>query len=99
MTLLARGVTALDDHVLDLAGAAAAERGRSLVFGRVETADRLLEGRKLDHDEAVEFLRPFQDLIASAAGQNLAAVGREDGRKRVYFLYSTGSLILERATQ
>src|SRR5262245_1893799 len=76
MTLLARGVGAFDNHVFDLAGAVAAERGRSLVFGRVEAADGLLEGGKLDHDEAVELLRPFHDLIASATGQDLAAVGR-----------------------
>src|SRR6185437_16175352 len=78
-----RGVAAVDDDVLDLAGAVAAEGCGRLVLGRVEAGDRLLEGRKLDHHVAGEFLRTFHDLKTPAARQHLAAVLVEDRPQRV----------------
>ena len=39
----------------------------SKVFGRFVAADRLLEARELDDDEAVEFFRTLEDLELAAA--------------------------------
>ncbi len=77
------------------------ERGSRLVFGRLEAGDALLEGRKLDHDEAVEVVRALVDRVAAAARENLAAMLGDDRRHKVrwYFLYCTGSVIFARATQ
>src|SRR6266536_5650680 len=68
----------LDDDVLDLAGAVAAKRGGSRVFGRVEAGDRPIEARELDHDEAMKLLRPFHDAELAPARENLAAVAGND---------------------
>ena len=58
------------------------------VFGRFVAADRLLEARELDDDEAVEFLRTLEDLELAAARQDLAAELLEmPGARSVYFLY------------
>src|SRR6266568_5142234 len=57
------------------AGAVPAPKGRGLlVFGRVEALDALFERRKLDDDEAVEFLGTFFDPMAPAAREHLGAV-------------------------
>src|SRR6266849_3922082 len=78
-----RGFHPLDDDVLDLAGAAAPERRGLIVFGRGEAGDRLPEGRELDDDEAVEFLRPLHDPELAAAREHLAAVAGNDIRHEV----------------
>src|SRR3954447_18475371 len=77
------GVAAIHDDGLHFAGPAAAE-GRGLVtFLRGKAANRLLEGWKLDHHEALKLLRAFHDLIAPAARQDLAAVLGQDGRNQI----------------
>src|SRR5262249_34363458 len=45
--------------------------------------DTLLEGRKFDHDETMEFVRPLHDLETSAPRQNLAAELRDNGRNQI----------------
>src|SRR5271165_2782908 len=80
---LARRVAAFDHDGLDLAPAVAAEGRGALVFGRGEAGDALLEGREFDHHEAVEFCRPFQDLIATAAREHLAAELGDDSRHEI----------------
>src|SRR5271165_4804810 len=70
---LRRGVAGFDDDRLDLAGAGATERRGLVVFLRFEAGDALRERRKLDHHEAVKLVRPLHDLIAPAAGEDLAA--------------------------
>src|SRR6266581_1809551 len=68
----------LDHHELVLARPVpAAKRRRLPVLLRIEAGDALLEGRELDDDEAVEFLRALEDLIAPAAREHLRAVLRE----------------------
>src|SRR6267143_5849579 len=56
----------------------AAKRRGLLVLPGIEAGDALLERRELDDDEAVEFLRALEDLIAPAAREHLRAVLRED---------------------
>src|SRR6516164_10147598 len=80
---LARQIAAFDHDGLDLARAVAAEGRGAVVFGRGEAGDALLEGRELDHHEAMEFCRPFHDLIAAAAGEHLAAELGDDLRYEV----------------
>jgi hypothetical protein len=81
---LLRRIAAIDHDRLHLAGAVgAAEGGGFVVFVGLEAGDALLEGRKFDHDEALEFLRPLHDLIAAATRQNLAAVFGDDGRHEI----------------
>src|SRR5258708_37593530 len=76
---LRRAFSRLDHHQLVLPRLVpAAERRRLLVFRRVEARDALLEARELDDDEAVEFLRAFEGLVAPAAREHLRAVLRED---------------------
>jgi hypothetical protein len=83
---LVRRVAAFDHDGLDLARAVAAEGRGAVVFGRGEAGDALLEGREFDHHEAVEFCRPFQDLIATAAREHLAAKLGDDSRHEVSVL-------------
>src|SRR5438445_5986152 len=73
-------IPAVDDDGLDFAGAGAAEGGGTAVFVGGEAGDTLLEGRKLDDDEAVELVRPLHDLKAPAPRQDLAAVLGDDRR-------------------
>src|SRR5262245_40875324 len=73
-----RRIAALDHHQLDLAAAVAAERRRVPVLPGLEAGDAFLQRRELDHDEAVEFLRAFEDPVLAAAGEHLAAVLRHD---------------------
>src|SRR5712691_1250335 len=54
-----------------------------LVFLRVEAGDPLFERRKLDDDEAVEFLGTLEDPVAPAAREYLGSVLREDRRHAV----------------
>src|SRR5687767_4643464 len=77
---LFRGVSALDDHELDDAAGGAAEARGFLIFRRLEARDALLQGGELDHDEAVERLRAFHDLILATASEHRAAVLLHDGR-------------------
>src|SRR5215831_9501473 len=67
-------IAAFDDNGFHLACAGAAKSRGGVIFGRCETGGALLECRELDHDKAVEFVRPFHDLIATTAGEDLAAV-------------------------
>src|SRR6476660_1885060 len=92
---------ALDDDDLQLARAVLLAVCRGLkVFGRLVAADRLLEAREIDDDEAVEFFRALEDLALAAARQELAAEFPDDRRARsAYFWYCSGSLTFERATQ
>src|SRR6516164_3294568 len=80
---LARRIAAFDHDGLDLARAVAAEGRGAVVFGRGEAGDALLEGRKLDHHEALELGRSFHDLIAAAARKHLAAELGDDGRHEI----------------
>src|SRR5438477_8484623 len=76
---LTLALSRLDHHQLVLARLVpAAKRRRLPVFRGIEASDALLEGRELDDDEAVEFLRALEDLIAPAAREHLRAVLRED---------------------
>src|ERR1043166_2395029 len=80
---LLRRIAAFDDDGLDLAGAAAPECRGFLVFRRGEAGDRLVEGRELDHHEAVELVRPLHQLIAPPARQDFGAVALKDSRQAV----------------
>src|SRR6516165_7426798 len=80
---LARRIAAFDHDGLDRARAVAAEGRGAVVFGRGEAGDALLEGRKLDHHEALELGRSFHDLIAAAARKHLAAELGDDGRHEI----------------
>src|SRR5713226_1111260 len=78
---LRRGFSGFDHHQLVLPDAVSAAKGRGLlVFLRVEAGDALFERRKLDDDEAVEFLRTLENPVAPAAGEYFGAVLREDRR-------------------
>src|SRR5258705_5073482 len=57
--------------------------GRIAVLLRLEAGDRLLEARELDDDVAVKVERPFHDLKAAPARENLRAVLLEDVGERV----------------
>src|SRR5260370_34859936 len=72
MAFLFRRVAALDDDELDLAAAVEAMRRRVLVGLRMKAADRLAEGRELDHHKAGEQLRACKDLEPPHAGQHRA---------------------------
>src|SRR5215472_15352730 len=75
---------ALDDDDLQLARAVLLAVRRGLkVLRRFVAGDRLLEARELDDDEAVEFLRAFEDLELAAARQDLAAELLQDARYQV----------------
>src|SRR6516164_1917818 len=75
---------ALDDDDLQFACAVLlAMRGGLKVLGRFVAGDRLLEARKLDDDEAVEFLRAFEDLELAAPRQELAVELRDDRRRQI----------------
>ena len=93
-------VTPIDHHVLDDAAAGASECRRCLILRGFEAGDALLERGELDHDEAMEVVRSFVDVIPAAARQDLppclAMIG---GTRSVYFLDCTGSVIFARATQ
>ena len=80
---------AFDDDDLQFARAVLLAVRRGLkVFGRFVAADRLLEARELDDDEAVAFFRTLEDLVLAAARQDLAAEFlRMPGTRSVYFLY------------
>ena len=80
---LLRRVPALDNHILDNPSAVATEDARFLVLGRLEAGNPLLERRELDHDESVEVVRPFIDLIPATTRQDLAAVLGDDWRHEV----------------
>src|SRR6516164_1425160 len=80
---LARRVAAFDHDDLDLAGAVSAEGRGAVVFGRGEAGDPLLEGRELDHHEAVEFGRPFHYLISSAIGVSIDDELDDDPRHEI----------------
>ena len=58
-------------------------RGSLKVLGRFVAGDRLLEARKLDDDEAVEFLRAFEDLELAAPRQELAVELPNDRRRQI----------------
>jgi len=58
-------------------------RTHYVVQPAVEAGDALLESRKLDHDEAVEFLGALEYPVAPAAREHLRAVFREDRRHAV----------------
>src|SRR6266853_797964 len=76
---LRRAFSRLDHYQLVFPRFVPAAEGRGLfVFLRVEARDALLERRELDDDEAVEFLRAFEGLVAPAAREHLRAVFRED---------------------
>src|SRR5262249_60775348 len=80
---------AFDHDGFDLAGAATPEGGGCIVFRRSEAGDALPEGRKFDHDEPMEFVRPLHDLETSTPRQNLAAELRDNGGNQigVFFVF------------
>jgi len=76
-----------DDDDLQLARAVLLAVSRGLkVLGRFMAGDRLFEARKLDHDEALEFLRALKDLELAAARQKLAAEFPDDRRCQISVL-------------
>src|SRR6266581_1354094 len=90
--LLWRAFPGFHHHQLVFTDTVPAPKRRGLlVFARVEALDALFERRKLDHDEAVEFLGTFEDPVAPAAREHLGAVLREDRRHAVGVL-----LVLDR---
>src|SRR5258707_13899987 len=77
--LLRRAFSRLDHHQLVFSRIVLAAEGRGLlVLPGVEAGDALFERRELDDDEAVEFLRAFEGLVAPAAREHLRAVLRQD---------------------
>jgi hypothetical protein len=86
---------------LNFAGAVvAAEGGGLVVFVGLKAGDALLESGKFDHHEAREFFRSIHDLEAAPRAKTLPPyLARMPGTRSVYFLYSVGLLIFERATQ
>ena len=82
-TALGGGVAAVDHHVLDDAAAGASECRRRLILRGLEAGDALLERGELDHDEAMEVVRSFVDVIPAAARQDPAAVLGDDCRHEV----------------
>src|SRR5258708_33952065 len=83
MAFLFRRVAALDDDELDLAAAVEAMRRRVLVGLRMKAADRLVEGRELDHHEAGKRLRAFKDLEPAAAAQHRAVMRPHELRNAI----------------
>src|SRR6266568_3111043 len=82
--LLWQAFAGFHHHQLVFTDTVSAARGRGLlVFPRLEAGDALLERRKLDHNEAVEFLRTFEDPVAPAAREHFGSVLREDRRHAV----------------
>src|SRR6266702_1116989 len=82
--LLWRAFAGFHHHQLVFTDTVPAPKRRGLlVFGRVEALDALFERRKLDHDEAVEFLGTFENPVAPAAREYFGAVLREDRRHAV----------------
>src|SRR6266850_2300695 len=74
-----RAFSGLDHHQLVFPRLVPAAKACGvLVLLRVEAGDALLERRELDDDEAIEFLRPFEGLVAPAAREHLRSVLRED---------------------
>ena len=71
-------VTALHDDGFDLAPSIAAESRSLIVFRRGETAHARFQSGKFDHDETVEFLWSFHDLVAPTASQDLTAMLADD---------------------
>ena len=68
--------------------------------GEFVAGDRALEAWELDDDKALELLRPLEDLELAAARQERAAEFPDDRRRQIgVFLYCSGSLTFERATQ
>ena len=51
--------------------------------GDSKQADPLFERRELDHDEPVEVVRSFIDLVAAASRENPASVTRDDRRYEI----------------
>src|SRR5712671_6856061 len=85
---LRRAFSRLDHHQLVFPRfVLAAKRGGLLVLPGVEARDALFERRELDDDEAVEFLRAFEDLVAPAAREHLRAVFRQDRGHAVRVLF------------
>src|SRR6516165_3132155 len=80
-------IATLHDHSLHLAGSGAAKSRGRVIFGRREAGDALLERRKLDDDKAVEFVRPFHDLIAAAAGKHFPAVLGDNGWNEIGIVF------------
>src|SRR5665213_324062 len=74
----ASGLNPLDHDRFHLARAATPECCGAVIFRRCETGDALLQRRKLNHNEAVEFVRPLHDLEAPATRQHLAAEPGDD---------------------
>src|SRR5260370_21162898 len=88
-----RRVAAIDNDRLHSARAGAAKRGGFVVFLRREASDALLESWEFDHDEALEFVRPFHDLKTAAAGQNLAAIFGDDRRHAIRVFLVRGGIV------
>src|SRR5262249_35448421 len=86
-------VAGFDNNSFDFARAAAAEGRGTVVFGRGEAGDALLEGGKLDHHEAVELGRPFHDLAAAAARKHFAAELGDDTRHEVGVFLVLGRIV------
>src|SRR5713101_6285072 len=83
-SLLRRRFSGFHHHQLVFTDAVPAPKRRGLlVFPRVEAGDALFERRKLDDDEAVEFLGTFEDPVAPAAREYFGSVLREDRRNAV----------------
>src|SRR5208337_1749759 len=78
------------DDGLDFAGALATERRGLVVFLGFEAGDALLQGRKFDHHEALEFVGALHDLKAPAASQHLAIFGDDGGDAVGVFLVFDG---------
>src|SRR6185369_6679441 len=54
-----------------------------LIYRRLEACHALLERWELDHDEPMEVVRSFVDLVSAAARENLAAMLGDDRRHEV----------------
>src|SRR4030095_7196613 len=78
---------AFDDDDLQFACAVLlAVRGGLEVLGRFVAGCPFLEARKLDDDEAMEFLRALEDLELAAARQELAAEFPDNRRRQISVL-------------
>src|SRR5262249_58183591 len=91
------GVPTLDDDQLHLAGACPAEGGRRLIIRGAVTGHRLVEGWELDHHEALEVLRSFQDPVAPGPRQDLPLISRNDRRDEISVPLVLGRIVDSRA--
>src|SRR6185437_13231109 len=74
---------AFDHNGFDLTSPAAAKRRSPVIFRRGKAGSALLQRRKLNHNEPLEFVRTFHDLETPATRQHPAAEFGDDGGHQI----------------